>query len=148
MDIQLKTVTRQNFEDIADLRLLDHQRELVASNSFSIAQASFYPEMQTRAIYAGSELVGFLMYVDLELEGVPGEFAVSRLMVDFRHQHKGYGRDALQLALAEIRARRGVRKIWISYLPENTRARDLYASIGFVETEIDEDGEMNAVIEQ
>jgi len=147
MEIQLKAVTRQNFEDITDLRLLNHQRDYLASNAFSIAQASFYPEMQTRAIYAGGELVGFLLYVDLEMEGRPGEFAVWRLMVDLRHQGKGYGRKALLMAMAEIRARGGVRKIWISYQPENTQAKELYASMGFVETEADEDGEMYAVLE-
>lgn len=147
MEIQLKAVTRQNFDDVTDLRLLGHQRDYVASNAYSIAQASFYPEMQARAIYAGGDLVGFLMYVDMALEGQPGEFGVWRLMVDILHQGKGYGRKALQLALAEIRARGGVRKIWISYQPDNTRARDLYASMDFVETDIDEDGEMNAVLE-
>lgn len=147
MEIQLRAVTRQNFDAITDLQLLDHQRSYIASNSYSIAQASFYPHMQARAIYAGEELVGFLMYVDLELEGHPNEFGVWRLMIDSRHQGKGYGRKALLLALAEMRARGGVRKIWISYLPDNALARGLYASLGFVETEIDEDGEMNAVLE-
>ncbi|WP_374583192.1 GNAT family N-acetyltransferase [Pseudoduganella sp.] len=148
MEIQLKAVTRHNFDDVTDLRLLDHQCDYVASNSYSIAQASFYPHMHTRAIYAGEQLVGFLMYVDLAGEGYPAEFGVWRLMVDYHQQGKGYGRRALQLALAEIRARGGVRKIWISYKPDNALARDLYASLGFVETEIDEDGEMNAVLEQ
>ncbi|MYN04316.1 GNAT family N-acetyltransferase [Pseudoduganella sp. DS3] len=147
MEIQLRAVTRQNFDAITDLQLLDHQRSYIASNSYSIAQASFYPQMQTRAIYAGEELVGFLMYVDLELEGHLNEFGVWRLMIDSRRQGQGYGRAALLLALAEIRARGGVRKIWISYLPDNALARELYASIGFVETEIDEDGEMNAILE-
>lgn len=147
MELQLKAVTRQNFDDVTDLRLLDQQRDYIASNAYSIAQASFYPEMQPRAIYAGDALVGFLMYVDLKLEGLPGEFGVWRLMVDLLHQGKGYGRQALQMALAEIRARGGVRKVWISYQPDNARAKDLYASMGFVETDVDEDGEMNAVLE-
>ncbi|KQV42942.1 MULTISPECIES: GNAT family N-acetyltransferase [unclassified Duganella] len=147
MEIQLKAVTRQNFDDITDLRLLDYQRDYIASNAYSIAQASFYPEMQPRGIYAGGEPVGFLMYVDLQLEGHPGEFGVWRLMVDILHQGKGYGREALHMALAEIRARGGVRKIWISYQPDNNRAKELYASMGFVETDVDEDGEMNAVLE-
>lgn len=148
MEIQLKAVTRQNFLDVTDLRLLDHQRDYVASNAFSIAQASFNPAMQTRAIYAGEELVGFLLYVDLEQAGQPGEFGVWRLMIDIRHQGKGYGRRAMQMAVAEIRARGGVRKIWIAYQLDNTKARDLYAGLGFVETEADEDDEMYAVLEQ
>lgn len=99
MDIQLKAVTRQNFSDVTDLRLLDHQRDYVASNAFSVAQASFNPQMQPRA-------------------------------------------------MDEIRARGGVRRIWIAYQLDNTKARDLYAGLGFVETEADEDDEMYAVLEQ
>jgi len=148
MRIQLRAVTRQNFVDVADLRLLDHQRDYVASNAFSIAQASFNPEMHARAIYAADEAVGFLLYADLEQEGKPGEFGVWRLMIDIRHQGKGYGREAMQMALDEIRARGGVRKIWIAYQVDNTKARDLYAGLGFLETEADEDDEMYAVLEQ
>lgn len=148
MELHLKAVTRHNFEDVTDLQLLNHQRDYIASNSYSIAEASFHPHMHTRAIYAGEEMIGFLMYVDLAGEGHPNEYGVWRLMIDYRQQGKGYGRRALQLALEEIRAHGAVRKIWISYMPDNTLARDLYASIGFVETEIDEGGEMNAVLEQ
>ena len=69
-------------------------------------------------------------------------------MIDIRHQGKGYGREAMQMALDEIRARGGVRKIWIAYQVDNTKARDLYAGLGFLETEADEDDEMYAVLEQ
>ena len=148
MQIQLRPVTRENYADVIELRLLDHQCDYVASNAASIAQASFYPEMHTRAIYAGDELVGFLLYVDREQEGKRGEFGVWRMMIDIRHQGKGYGRKAMQVALDEIRARGGVRKIWIAYQADNTIARDLYASLGFVETETDEDDEVYAVLEQ
>jgi hypothetical protein len=39
-----------------------------------------------------------------------------------------------------------VRSIWICSWPNNPDARDFYASFGFVETELDEDGEMYAQI--
>ncbi|QGZ39472.1 diamine N-acetyltransferase [Pseudoduganella flava] len=147
MPITLRPITRQNFDAVTDLELLDHQRAWVASNSYSIAQASFYPNMRARAIYAGDELVGFVMDVALEEFGDPGEYGIWRLMVDRRHQGKGYGRAALDIVLDELRARPDARKIWISYKPDNRQAQALYASLGFVETGFDEeDGETQAVL--
>jgi diamine N-acetyltransferase len=76
----------------------------------------------------------------------PGGYGIWRFMVDAKHQGKGYGRRALGLLLAEICARGDAEHIFISYKPENNDARDFYASVGFRETEIDDSGEMVAVL--
>ncbi|MGQ5522690.1 GNAT family N-acetyltransferase [Chitinimonas sp. PSY-7] len=144
MSLTLKPITRENFEAVTDLRLLDHQKDYLASNTYSIAQASFYPHYKTRAIYAAEALIGFLMYVSLKEEGSPGEYGIWRYMIDARHQGKGYGRGALQLAIDEIRSIGDAERITTCYLPENPLTKDFYASFGFIETGIDEDGEMNA----
>lgn len=146
MPITLSAVTRDNFDDIIDLQLLDHQKDYLASNSYSIAQASFYPNYHTRAIYLGEEAIGFLMYVSLAEEGQPGDYAIYRFMIDSRHQGKGHGRHALQRALDEIRSQPGVQRILISYVPANPVAKDFYGSFGFVEIGIDEEEEMVAEI--
>lgn len=146
MKVSLRAVTKDNFAAVIDLPLLAHQVDYLASNAYSIAEASFYPHYTTRAIYAADELVGFLMYVSLAEEGDPGEHAIYRFMVDHRQQGKGYGRRALELALEEIRAHGGVTCIWICYWPGNPAAKKFYASFGFVETELDETGEMYARI--
>ena len=146
-DVTLRPVTRDNFEPVADLALHPHQRPFLASNSYSIAQAGFYPNFHTRAIYAGEEPVGFMMFVALDGPGEEGEYGVWRFMVDCRHQGRGIGRRALQLALDEIRRDPRAHKVWISYVPGNANARAFYASFGFVETGIDEEGEMVAVLD-
>jgi diamine N-acetyltransferase len=146
MNVSLRTITKDNFAAVIDLALLEHQEDHLASNAYSIAEASFYPDYSTRAVYQDEELVGFLMYASLAGQGDPGEYAIYRLMIDHRHQGKGYGRRAIELALAEIRAYGGVTRIWICYWPGNPTARQFYASVGFVETELDETGEMYAQI--
>lgn len=146
MPVNLRAVTRDNFEAVTDLELLEHQRQYLASNSYSIAQASFYPELRPRAVYRDNELVGFAMYAAPDAESPRGEYSIWRFMVDSRHQGKGLGRRALQLLLDEIRSQPGVTKIYISYKPDNPIARVFYGSFGFVELEIDESGEMVAVI--
>ncbi|WP_460533482.1 GNAT family N-acetyltransferase [Chitinimonas naiadis] len=145
--LTLRPITRDNFEAVTDLQLLDHQRQYLASNAFSIAEASFHPYCHTRAIYQHEALVGFLMYVSPHEEGDAGEYAIWRFMIDARHQGKGYGRQAMQGVLAEICSKADAQRISISYSPTNPVAKDFYASFGFVESGLDEDGEMLAHID-
>lgn len=128
------------------LPLLTHQRAYLASNAYSIAEASFFPHLVTRAVYAGEQPIGFMMYAKPEPHDDQGEFAIWRFMISADHQGKGYGREALASLLAEIRSHPGVKRIAISYIPENESARLFYASFGFRELDIDEDGEMVAVL--
>lgn len=58
-------------------------------------------------------------------------------MIDKEYRHKGYGREAMKLALDYIRTFPAGKAeyCWISYEPENEVARQLYRSFGFVEAE-------------
>lgn len=47
MQISLRPVTRENFDDVVDLKLLDHQQDFLASNAYSIAEASLNPALRT-----------------------------------------------------------------------------------------------------
>ncbi|CUI04269.1 GNAT family N-acetyltransferase [Massilia antarctica] len=147
MTITLQAVTEDNFDTIVELPLLPEQQDYLASNAYSIAQASFYPDsFFTRAIYLDDKPIGFLMYVSLADEGEPGAYAIYRFMVDSGEQGKGYGRRAIGLVLDEIRSRPDATVIQICYWPTNQTAKDFYASLGFVETGLDEEGEMYAEI--
>jgi diamine N-acetyltransferase len=145
--VTLKNVTAGNWEQVVDLEPRDDQEAFVASNAYSLAESKFDPYTVPRAIYAGREPVGFLMYESLTDDGRANDYMITRFMIDAKHQAKGYGREALQLALEEIRARPGATKISICYAPANAVAKDFYASFGFREVGHDEDGEMIAEIE-
>jgi diamine N-acetyltransferase len=147
--VTLRPVTRDNFEAVTDLELLPHQADYLASNSYSIAQASFYPHLKPRAVYADETLVGFMMYAvpRADGEGEPGEYGIWRFMVDAKHQGGGLGRRALGALLDEIRAHGDARRITISYMPDNTAAQRFYASFGFVERGIDDSDEMVALLD-
>ena len=101
-------------------------------------------DARARAVYAGERVVGFLMYDAGAADDAPREAVIYRFMIDRRHQGKGYGRAALAKALDEIRAIPRVSKVSISYMPDNPVAKPFYASFGFVEVGLDEDGEMLA----
>ena len=57
-------------------------------------------------------------------------------MIDKNHQKKGYGREAVKLALNFIKTFPcgEAEYCWLSYEPENEVASRLYRSFGFVET--------------
>jgi len=128
-----------------DMELPAEQSLYVASNAYSIAQSHYYPDWRPRAIYCDGVPVGFALY-DVEGDGESGRYAIYRLMVDHPRQHAGIGRRALTLLLDEIRACTDARRITICYQPENATARELYASLGFVEIGIDARAEMVAEI--
>ena len=69
-------------------------------------------------------------------------------MIDKRYQKKGYGREAVRLALAFVRTwPHGEAEACVtSYNPENKVAKRLYASFGFAENGETDDDEIVAVL--
>lgn len=141
-DIRLAEVTADNWREVAALELEDSQSDLVASNVYSLAEAKFTPLACPRAIYAGTKLVGFVMY-DLPDEEERNRAVIYRFMIDRRHQHRGYGRAALELLLEELRTHPDIAAVGICYAAKNP-ARMLYESLGFREIERDPQGEIFA----
>ncbi|MGK5056391.1 GNAT family N-acetyltransferase [Janthinobacterium sp. LB2P49] len=145
MDVTLEFVTIDNFEVLMDMDLPPGQAQFLASNAYSIAQAHYYADWRPRAIYCDGSPVGFALY-DVKGNDEPGHYAIYRLMVDYPRQNQGIGRRAMELLLSEIRGCKDARRITICYKPDNATARGFYASLGFIETDIDELGEMVAEI--
>jgi len=143
LEVTLQDITEDNFEDFMDMELPEHQRDLLASNAYSIAQSRFYPDYIPRAVYCDGAPAGFLLYAR-DAEDVPGDYAIYRFMVDPARQGQGIGRRAMALLLGELRARADMRRITICYHTHNEKAKRFYAGFGFVETGIDERGEMVA----
>lgn len=145
MNVTLESVTIDNFEVLMDMELPPGQARFLASNAYSIAQAHYYADWRPRAIYCDGNPAGFALY-DVTGNDQPGHYAIYRLMVDYPRQNQGIGRRTMELLLAEIRSFEDTRRITICYKPDNATARKFYASLGFVETDIDELGEMVAEI--
>lgn len=72
---------------------------------------------------------------DDEPKVAEGNYCLWRLMIDQKYQNKGYGKEAMKLALDYVKSEPcGKAKLcWLSYEPENVRAKALYAACGFVE---------------
>ena len=151
--LRLEKINGKNVWNILKLSVNNSQREFVASNEISIIEA--YTAITANGyaypfgIYDGDIPVGFLMIgfdKDDYWEDAPdvaiGNYNLWRLMIDKNYQQKGYGRQAVKLALDFIKTYPcgPAEYCWLSYEPENQIAKELYASFGFIETG-DMDGE-------
>lgn len=129
--VRLAEIDRYNYLSILDLAVSAEQRDFVASNTYSLAQAYAQPECVPLALYVENRPVGFTMYC---LDRDDHEYWIYRLMIDQRHQGRGYGREAMLLLIDHIRsiAEEDNRYLFISFEPKNKIARQLYESLGFL----------------
>jgi diamine N-acetyltransferase len=132
MKVTLREITPENFQQCVNLKVADSQTNFVAPNVMSIAQSKVYPTMNIRAVYAANdEMVGFVMY---GLDPDDRRYYLVRLMVDEKHQGKGYGRAATLAVIENLRQNADCREIYLSFNPENNGAERLYESLGFERT--------------
>lgn len=145
--LHLVKVNGSNVWDILKLTVSESQKNYVAANDTSIIEA--YTAITGNGyafpfgIYDDEKPVGFLMIgfdVDDYWTDAPeiarGNYNLWRLMIDQAWQNRGYGKQAVQLALDFIRSMPcgKAEYCWLSYEPENEAARQLYHSFGFEET--------------
>ena len=148
--IHLEKIDAKNVWDVIGLKVAKGQKNFVASNKISLVQA--YVAQGTGctafpfAIYKDKKPVGFLMigyneaalyelYDETPPAALKDNYSLWRLMIGKKYQGRGYGREAIRLALEFIRT-------WpcgeaelcsLSFEPENEVARELYHSCGFWE---------------
>ena len=143
MAVELRAVTRDTVRAVCKLDAGDAGRQ-VAPNAVSIAEAHFSPEAWFRAAYADDRLIGFVMLYDHTLSEAPEEceFFLWRLMVDREQQGKGYGRSIVERLVEHVRTRPGAERLLVSHVKQADRLARFYASLGFVYTGREEEGEL------
>lgn len=131
MNIIFKEVTKKNWEECYGLKVSKEQENFVAPNSYSLLEANYEEELYPLSIYDGETMVGFIMY---DKDEETNRVGMCRLMIDEKHQKKGYGRAAVLKLLNLIREKYGNIPFYTSFEPENTVAEKLYESVGFKKT--------------
>ena len=151
--LKLKKINRKNVGEILKLEVFDNQKSFIAPNNISIIEAYLAivenGHVFTFGVYNDDVPVGFLMIgfdVNSDDADAPriakGNYNIWRLMIDKKFQGKGFGKKAMNLALEFVKTFPcGTAKYcWLSYESDNDIARQLYQSVGFVETD-EKDGE-------
>lgn len=130
--LHLKTITKDNWIKAISLKVREDQVKFVASNTVSLAQLNFLENFHAKGIYYGEEMVGFTLY---GIDEDDNEYWIYRMMIDQKHQGKGYGKEAVQLVIEDIRAMKEPHNqtISLSYEPDNEHAKRIYEKMGFQE---------------
>jgi diamine N-acetyltransferase len=131
MDIKLRAIDRSLWEACCALKVSEGQRNFVAPNAYSLAQAAYEPDTYPMGILADGALAGFVMY---DFDSDANLWNMCRLMVDEKHQKKGIGEKAIRLLLDYVTARHGHVEFHTSAEPENGVAIALYEKLGFEKT--------------
>ena len=76
-------------------------------------------------------------------------YCIWRFMIDKKYQRKGYGSQAIKLAIDFIMTwpNGKAKYCYLSYEPKNELAKKMYQKLGFVENGQEDDGEIVAVYE-
>ena len=85
--VELKEISRYNFEDVLHLKVSEHQQAFVSSTVHSLAQAYVYRDTAF-------------------------PFTMWKFLVDEQRQKKGYGREALKQGIAYLKETFDVREIY------------------------------------
>lgn len=134
--ITLKEVNKKNWIDIIRLSSAEDQQnrvfeKTISSNCLSLAQASIEENWIVKAIYQNDTPIGFTMYgYSDELAG----YEICRIMIDYKFQGNGYGKQALLLVIKAMIHQFNCDEIFITFVPENEKAKQLYISVGFKDT--------------
>lgn len=158
--LKLKKINRNNVAEILKLEVFDNQKSFVATNNSSIIEAYIAitdnNDVFTFGIYKDDIPIGFLMIgfdVYSDDEGAPriarGNYNIWRLMIDKKFQGKGFSKKVMDLAIEFVKTFPcGTAKYcWLSYESDNDVARQLYKSVGFVETDEKDGDEIVAILE-
>lgn len=140
-EVHLRPVTQANFDECVGLAVAANQRNFVAPNMNSLAEAYVNSTLQPWAIYDTSvrgyeqpnqPMLGFVM-----VEISNGIGFIARLMIDERYQRRGYGRTAMLEIIRRLKLMPEVEISTVSYLKQNLVAAWLYRSLGFVPWDVD-----------
>ena len=145
--VTLREIDDANRETVLNLAVAPAQEQFVSSVAESLAEAADYPHAKPwyRAVFDGDDAVGFVMLswnVEPQPPEIIGPWFLWKLLIDERHQGRGYGREIVQTVANLVRAE-GATELLTSYTPGPGGPAGFYQRLGFVPTGgVDPNGEI------
>ena len=145
--ITLREITEHNADSVLALRTTPEQERFVSTVPDSLAEAEANPQGNPwfRAVYADGQPVGFVMLswdVEPQPPDINGPWFLWKLLIDHRHQGKGYGREVVRQIIELVRDQGGT-ELLTSYVPGEGGPGGFYARLGFVPRgDLDPEGEI------
>lgn len=138
-EITVRPVDSENWRDVAKLSVHKNQSRFVAAPTYYLALCC-YSDWHPLAVYKRDTVIGFMMWGLDDDES----YWLGGILIDRAEQRRGYGRKAVEAAVAMLKAQEHASEFALSYKLENSLARSLYKSLGFVETGEKEESEIIA----
>lgn len=138
MNIQLKLVTRENWEEALNLKIKHSQSRFVPTVAVSLAKVYIKPDGENVAyipfaIYDNDTIVGFIMHA--YEEKTTDMYWINGFIIDERYQGRGYGKAALSEMVKWINTKfEKCKEIRLTVNKDNDHARELYRNFGFLPT--------------
>ena len=143
-NLEFREINKDNFYEVCMLDVNSEDKEFVASNEMSLAEAYLFKTMGAYvlpiAIYRNRVQIGFAMitkgYIGDNIKGeYISNYCILRMMIEAKHQNKGLGKLALK-QLIEIIKSISINEsfIWISTVEKNAKAIHVYEENGFKKT--------------
>jgi diamine N-acetyltransferase len=136
MTVHLRQLSDENRAKLEALALAPGQEQFLNTVSEALAEAEEEPGGRAIqfGLYDDDTPVGFVMISD-EVEG--SDYIAQylwKLLIDARHQRRGYGTAALDLVAEYFRARPGIEVMWTSAGQGEGSPIPFYERYGFVRT--------------
>jgi diamine N-acetyltransferase len=142
--VTLRPLTASNRQAVEALRVAPAQEQFVSSVAESLREAAEHPAARALywAVYADETPVGFVMIADEVGDPDYTPHYLWKLLIDERHQRRGFGTATLDLVVEYFRARPGVEVLTTSAGEGDGSPIAFYERYGFRRTGEVSDGEV------
>ena len=132
--IRLISVTEDNWLDIASMAVKEDQREYVAPAVGILARGYVYRDCGAKVYAFENDGIIVGMALVREFTDEPLSYDLQQFMVGRQYQNKGYGSQALQLILDELRNEGHYDHVELCVKKADTEAIHLYEKHGFIDS--------------
>ena len=133
--VELQPVTQENFRACIKLHVAESQKQFVAPNMYTIAEAYIDPKLTPYAIADGGTVVGLVATEIVPENEIYDRYWIPRFMVGEAFQGKGYGRKGMELTIDMLSKYEDCERVRLSVVPSNADSIGFYQQIGFVLTD-------------
>ena len=134
--IMLEELNVDNWLKVMELTVSEEQKDIFPISNVYWVGISRYEEKTTLYAIKNDELYVGMVGIGYDEDGVSGY--INPMMIDEKHQGKGYSKEAMLLALEKLKSEYKVSEIHLGHRKNNMKAGKLYESLGFIIIDEDE----------
>ncbi|MEO7980491.1 MAG: GNAT family N-acetyltransferase [Sporichthyaceae bacterium] len=143
-DVRIVDVDADTLDAVLEVRPRPGQEAWVRPVAWYVAKAAYDGGVwQPLALLSEGQVVGF---AQTAFDPGDGSWAIGGVVVDAEQQGRGIGRAAIEGLIDRLRADPRCRLVALAVAEDNTAARELYRSLGFVPTGDRDDDELVMVL--